>query len=40
MQPMNLRLTLTNIHSYMSGSGKNRSRKEKAEWQDAIVAHA
>lgn len=33
-------LTLTNIHSYVSGSGKNRSRKEKAEWQDAIVAHA
>jgi len=33
-------LTLTNIHSYMSGSGKNRSRKESAEWQDAIVAHA
>ena len=33
-------LTLTNIHSYMSGSGKNRSRTEKAEWQDAIVAHA
>ena len=33
-------LTLTNIHSYMSGSGKNRSRKEKAEWQDRILAHA
>lgn len=33
-------LTLTNIHSYESGSGKNRSRKEKAAWQDSIVAHA
>jgi len=33
-------LTLTNIHSYVSGSGKNRSRNEKAHWQDAIVAHA
>jgi len=33
-------LTLTNLHSYMSGSGKNRNRKEKAIWQDAIVAHA
>jgi len=33
-------LTLTSLHSYMSGSGKNRSRKESAEWQDSIVAHA
>ena len=33
-------LTLTNIRSYVSGSGKNRSRNEKAEWQDIIVAHA
>jgi hypothetical protein len=33
-------LTLTNIRSYISGSGKNRSRNEKAEWQDMIVAHA
>ena len=33
-------LTLANIHSRMSGSGKNRSRKESARWQDAIVAHA
>ena len=32
-------LTLTNIHSYMSGSGKNRERKEKAVWQDGTVAH-
>jgi len=33
-------LSLTSLHSYMSGSGKNRSRKESAEWQDTIVAHA
>jgi len=33
-------LTLTNIYSYESGSGKNRSQKEKAKWQDTIVAHA
>jgi hypothetical protein len=34
------RVTLTSLHSYISGSGKNRSRKEKPEWQDEIVAHA
>ena len=34
------KLTLTNIHSYESGSGDNRSKKEKALWQDAIIAHA
>lgn len=33
-------LTLSNVHSYMSGSGKNRSRREKAKWQDALAAHA
>ena len=33
-------LTLTNIHSYMSNSGKNRSQKEKARWQDTIIAHS
>jgi len=33
-------LSLTNIKSYISGSGKNRSRNEKAKWQDMIVAHA
>lgn len=33
-------LTLTNIYSYESGSGKHRSRKETAEWQDKLVAHA
>ena len=32
-------LTLTNIHHYVSGSGKNRSRKEKALWQDVQFAH-
>ena len=33
-------LTLTNLYSYMSGSGKDRSRKSSAEWQDTQVAHA
>ena len=33
-------LTLTNVHSHISGSGQNRSRKESAKWQDVIVAHA
>ena len=33
-------LTLTSIHHYYSGSGKNRSRKEKALWQDALIAHS
>ena len=33
-------LTLTSIRSYVSGSGKNRSRKEKAGWQDSVMAHA
>ncbi len=33
-------LTLTNIHHYVSGSGKNRSRKEKALWQDVQIGHA
>ena len=32
-------LTLTNLHSYMSGSGKDRRRSESAEWQDTQVAH-
>jgi len=32
-------LTLSNLHSYVSGSGKNRSRKESAVWQDTQVAH-
>ncbi len=34
------RLTLTSISSYMSGSGDDRGRREKALWQDAIIAHA
>ena len=33
-------VTLSNLHSYISGSGKNRSRKEEAKWQDELVAHA
>ena len=33
-------VTLTNLYSYMSGSGKNRSRKSSAKWQDTHVAHA
>jgi len=33
-------LTLNNLHSYVSGSGKSRSRKEEAEWQDTMVAFA
>jgi len=32
-------VTLTNLHSYVSGSGKNRSRREQAKWQDRQVAH-
>jgi len=35
----NIMLTLTNVHSYVSGSGKNRSRQEKAKWQDKQIAH-
>ena len=34
------KLTLTSVKSYISGSGKHRSRKEKATWQDAQLAHA
>jgi hypothetical protein len=32
-------LTLTSLRSYISGSGKDRKRREKAEWQDEIIAH-
>ena len=32
-------VSLTSVHSYMSGSGKNRSRREKALWQEEVVAH-
>ena len=28
------KVTLSNIYSYVSGSGKNRSRSERVEWQD------
>lgn len=34
------RLTLTSIHSYVSGSGDNRNRKEAAKWQNSQVAQA
>ncbi len=33
-------MTLICLRSYMSGSGKNRSRREDARWQDTQVAHA
>lgn len=33
-------VTLTCIHSYTSGSGKDKSQKERALWQDKLVAHA
>jgi hypothetical protein len=33
-------VTLTSLRSYVSGSGKNRSRKEKALWQNDLVAFA
>ena len=33
-------LTLTNLESTISGSGKNRSRRERASWQDRRLAHA
>lgn len=31
---LNYKVTLNCIHSYMSGSGKNRSRNESVKWQD------
>jgi len=34
----NFKVTLTCVHSYMSGSGKNRSRSESAQWQDSGYA--
>jgi hypothetical protein len=33
-------LTLNSLHSYYSGSGKNRSRKERVLWQDEAIAHS
>lgn len=32
-------MTLTSLRSYVSGTGKNRSRRERAEWQDTQLAH-
>lgn len=33
-------VTLTNLHSSVSGSGKDRRRAETPEWQDEQIAHA
>lgn len=33
-------VTLTSLFSHESGSGDNRSRRERADWQDKQVAHA
>jgi len=33
-------LTLSNLYSRTTGSGKNRSRRETARWQDRTAAHA
>lgn len=33
-------VTLTNLYSYYSGTGKNRKRQESAKWQDTQIAHA
>ncbi len=32
-------VTLTSAHSFMSGSGKNRSRRENTLWQHEVLAH-
>ncbi len=32
-------VSLTSIHRYVSGSGKNRSQKEEAVWQENLIAH-
>lgn len=34
------KVTLTCVYSYVSGSGKNRTRKERVKWQDEGYAHA
>ena len=34
------KMTLTCVHSYVSGSGKNRSRRESAKWQETLIGHA
>ncbi len=33
------KVTLNLVHSYMSGSGDDRSRKESIKWQDSGIAH-
>jgi len=33
------KVTLSNIYSYVSGSGKNRSRHEKVKWQDIAMVN-
>lgn len=32
-------LTLSSLHAYVSGSGDSRSKREKALWQDELIAH-
>jgi hypothetical protein len=39
-QAARFQVTLSSIKSYMSGSGKNRSRRETADWQDKVIANA
>lgn len=34
------KVTITSLHSYMSGSGKNRSRKERVLWQQSGIGDA
>lgn len=34
------RVTLASVHSFESGSGKNRSRREKTGWEKSVIAHA
>lgn len=34
------KIHLVNVHSYISGSGKNRSRKERVLWEKTVIAHA
>jgi hypothetical protein len=35
-----IKLTLTSVHNRLSGSGKNRQRRERAMWQDTRLAQA
>ncbi|MGB5165976.1 MAG: DUF3592 domain-containing protein [Woeseiaceae bacterium] len=39
-QAARFQVTLSSIKSYISGSGKDRSRRESADWQDKMVANA